>query len=59
MFIRAMVRIFSFGERWNMLHCTPKHSLFVLKKKNLHTVAYSVDNYLQNWFPMKPVVFCA
>jgi hypothetical protein len=37
-FIRAMVRIFSFGERWNVpsftswkysYHCTHKHSLFV------------------------------
>ena len=57
-FIRAMVRIFSFGERWNVLfnsaiaslnrtfHLSPHENILTIALINIHYL-YTIDDYQQ------------
>ena len=58
MFIRAMVRIFSFGERWNVpvassngtFHLSPNENILTIAQINIHylyTIIYNMLKSLQ------------
>ena len=54
MFIRAMVRIFSFGERWNVpfneataelngtFHLSPNENILTIARINIHYLFYII-----------------
>ena len=58
-FIRAMVRIFSFGERWNVpfnsavvslngtFHLSPHENILTIARINIHYL-YTIQHYCSN-----------
>ena len=60
-FIRAMIRIFSFGERWNALFNSAIASLnrtfYLSPHENILTIALINIHYLYNIIPNRQLLF--